>query len=81
MFQASLRPSSGAPDRMFCIWFSSLDVLSGVLGSQEAGPVHCVEDVKRHQIEKMKSANYCVTGTGQYSGLQEVQSLLDPPRT
>ena len=32
----------------YCIWFSALDVLAGVLGSREVGRVHCVEDVIRH---------------------------------
>ena len=45
MFQASLCPSSGALDRIYCIWFSAVDVLAGVLGSQEAGSVHNVQPI------------------------------------
>jgi len=39
MFRASLCPSSGALDR---IWFSALNVLAGVLGSQETDRVHSI---------------------------------------
>jgi len=42
MFQASLCPSSGALDRILLQMVFVLDVLAGVLGSQEAGRVHCV---------------------------------------
>jgi len=31
----------------YCIWFSALEVLAGVLGRREAGRVHCVEAVCR----------------------------------
>ena len=31
----------------YCIWFSALKVLAGVLGRREAGRVHCVEAVFR----------------------------------
>jgi len=40
MFQASLCPSSEAQDLRYCIWYSALDVLAGVLVSREAGRVH-----------------------------------------
>jgi hypothetical protein len=53
MFWASLGPSSGALDRIYCIWFPTLDILVGVLGSREGDRAHCVVDVVRLESNKI----------------------------
>ena len=56
MFHASLRPSSGAQGRIYCIWFSALDMLASLLGSPGAGRAHCVEDVIRLSSNILQAA-------------------------
>ena len=45
MFRAPLCPSSRAEAVFYFICFSAINVLTGVLGSREAGRVQCVEAV------------------------------------
>ena len=82
MFRESLCPSSGTLDLFYCIWFSALDVVAGVVGSREAGRVHSAHGLlpcfPRHQAAHQVLKTVCsnIQSSVPEDGLNDSRNML-----
>ena len=74
MFRAPLCPSSGVQGCNYCVWFSALKVLAGVLGRREACRVHCVEALFRLIRKTISSSVQPFTAEGGHNGARNMLS-------